>query len=344
MKVAISGITPPGCTIAALLAEAGEEVCLIGPPEKIERIYERILTVRQVWDGRVISVDADMAPYPTFSPDVLVFAERVQDTLSAAEKLLPYCREATVATIQEGTKTEQIVAKVFPRDNIVTCVLTLGANCAIPGEVTVNFKGYMVIGKAYDAPGWREDMVMRLMSRAFSTRLGKKIAHFNCTRLLLNLPYCIPAIIGETVQKTFTNPQMAEVAALLLKEGMTIIKKAGVHIEALPDLDEKSLHDLVDSPLPEASRKFMEAVASLSGCPCEGPVLGSLERGEPSEVDYQNGELVKIAKALGRDAPLNELMVRLVHHIEKTWRFMSKKEFLACVRKAAPHQEPRQGL
>ncbi len=344
MKVAVSGITPPGCAIAALLSEAGEEVCLLGPPEKIERVYEKILTVRQVWDGRVISVDVDMSPYPPFAPDILVLAERVQDTLSAAERLLPYCREATVATIQEGTKTEQIVARVFPRDNIVTCVLTLGANCAVPGEVTINFKGYMVIGKAYDAPGWREDMVANLMSKAFSTRLGKKIAHFNCTRLLLNLPYCIPGIIGETVQNTFADPEMAEAAVLLLKEGMKIIRKAEVHIETLPDMDDKSLHDLIDAPLHEASRKFMEAVASLSRCPCEGPVLGSIENGETSEIDYQNGELVKIAKALGRDAPLNELMVRLVHHVEKTWRFMTKEEFLACVRKAAPRQAPQQGL
>ncbi|MHB8174015.1 MAG: ketopantoate reductase family protein, partial [Nitrospirota bacterium] len=187
MKVAVSGITPIGCTCAALLSEAGEDVCLLGSPEKLDRISGKGLTVRQAWDGKVISTDVHASLYPPFAPDVLVFADRVQDTLSAAERLLPYCREATVATIQTGTKTEQVVAHVFPRDSIITCVLTIGANCALPGEVTLNFKGYMVIGRAYDAPRWREKMVLKLMSRAFSTRLGEKIAHVNCTRLLLNL-------------------------------------------------------------------------------------------------------------------------------------------------------------
>ncbi len=344
MKVAISGITPVGCACAALLSEAGEDVCLLGTQEKLDRISGKKLNMRQTWDGKEISTDIYASLYPPFTPEVLVFADRVPDTLPAAQRLLPCSREATVATIQTGTKTEQIVARVFPRDNIVTCVLTIGANCALPGEVTLNFKGYMVVGKAYDAPRWREDVVLELMSRAFNARLGSKIAHYNCTRLLLNLPYCIPGIIGESMQRTFLDPDIAEAAVLLLREGMKIIKKAGVHIEALPDFDEEKLNELLGLPLPEAAWKFLEAVAALSPVPCDGPILGSLERGEPSEVDYQNGELVKIAGAMGRDAPLNELMVRLVHQVEKTWRFMSKEEFLNCVRKAVPHQAPPQGL
>lgn len=331
MKVAVSGITPAGCMTAALLADAGEDVCIVGTLGKIARVKGKDLTVRQVWDGKVISSDVPVSLYPPFVPDVLVFADRVQDTLAAAERLLPYAGEATLATIQYGTKTEQIVAKIFPRDRIVTCVLTFGANCATPGDVTLNFKGYMVIGRAYDAPDWREDKVMELMSGAFSTRRGKKIAHFNCTRLLLNLPYCIPGIIGEKVQKAFMDPDVSEVAVLLLKEGMDIIKK-DVHIEALPDFDEDSLNELVNSPLPEAAANFMLAVASLSRVPCEGPVLGSIERGELSEVDYQNGEMVKIAKAGGREAPLNSLMVRLVHEVEERGRFIPKDDFLNCVK------------
>jgi 2-dehydropantoate 2-reductase len=331
MKVAVSGITPVGCTTAALLAAAGEDVFLTGRAEKIEQVKGKKLTVRQVWDGQVISADVPVARHPPFVPDVLIFANRVQDTLSSAERLLPYAGEATVATIQYGTKTEQIVASVFPRDRIVTCVLTLGANCYVPGEVTLNFKGFMVVGRAYDAPGWREEQVLELMSDVFNTRRGKKIAHFNCTRLLLNLPYCIPGIIGEKVQKAFLDPGVAAVAVLLLKEGMDIIKR-DVHIEALPDFDEDRLNELVNSPLPEAAAKFMQVVASLSQVPCEGPVLGSIERGELSEVDYQNGEMVNIARAMGRQAPLNSLMVRLVHEVEESGRFIPKGDFLNYVK------------
>lgn len=331
MKVAVSGITPAGCLAATLLADAGEDVCLLGAPEKIARVAGKAMTVRQVWDGKLISADIPVSTYPPFVPDVLVFADRVQDTLSAAKKLLPYAGEATVATIQYGTKTERIVAKIFPRDRIVTCVLTFGANCGTPGDVTLNFKGYMVIGRAYHAPAWREEKVMELMSGAFSTRLGKKIAHVNCTRLLLNLPYCIPGIIGEKMQKAFMDPDVSEVAVLLLKEGMDLIKN-DVHIEALPDFDEDRFNELVNSPLPEAAANFMLAVGSLSRVPCEGPVLGSIERGELSEVDYQNGEMVNIARAMGREAPLNSLMVRLVHEVEKSGRFIPKEEFFKYIK------------
>jgi 2-dehydropantoate 2-reductase len=66
----------------------------------------------------------------------------------------------------------------------------------------------------------------------------------------------------------------------------------------------------------------------MSKTPCEGPVLGSIEHGEASEIDYQNGEMVKIAEVLGFPTPLNSLMVELVHELENTNRFISKKHFL----------------
>ena len=42
-----------------------------------------------------------------------------------------------------------------------------------------------------------------------------------------------------------------------------------------------------------------------------------LERGRPTEVDMLNGEIVRLAKAHGTDAPLNRRLVELVHEAER---------------------------
>jgi len=331
MKVAVIGITPVGCTVACLLDAAGEDVTLIGRPDKAAKVNEHGLTVRQVWDGGLIVSRVIATDILTSTPDVIVFAARTQDTYEAAVMAAPFVANATIVTIQAGTKTEQIVSKVLPRDNIITCVLTMGANCHTPGDVTLNFKGHMVVGRAYDAPEWREEQVYKLMSKAFATSIGKKIAHYNCTRLLFNVPYCIPAILGKKVQTAFSDIDISKVAVKLLDEGIGIVVASGVRIEPLPDFNEESLRAMLAAPLEHAAGLFRDLVFMMGKVPCEGPMLGSIEQGEPSEIDYQNGELVKIASVLGFPAPLNALMVELVHRVERTGKFLTKEEFLGLV-------------
>jgi len=332
MDIAVYGITPVGCTVAALLSKAGHDVTIIGPEDKAGRIRNDGITVRQVWDGTTTTASVKAVTSLGHRPGLIVFATRMQDVRDAAQDAAGWADGAVIATIQYGTKPEQVVSRTLPRDAIVTCVLTLGATCYSPGDVTLNFKGHMVVGRAYDAPEPTVDRVLAVMGGAFTVHKGFKIAHYNCTRLLLNLPYCIPAILGEKVQKAFSDPDIAAVAVMLLKEGIGVIEEAEVHIEPLPDFNESSLKALLATPLPEAAVRFGETTMNMSKIPCQGPVLGSIEQGEPTEIDFINGELVKIAGVLERPTPLNSLMVTLVHEVERTRRFISKDDFLAAVR------------
>jgi len=334
MDIAVLGITPVGCAVAGLLRRAGHDVTIVGPAHKAEIIAGAGITVRQSWDGSVINESVKAVETLDHAPEMLVIATRMQDTRAACAKAAPMVGDAVIAAVQYGTKQEQQAEFELPRDNIVTCVLTLGATCYSPGDVTLNFKGHMVVGPAYAASDEKVEKVLSVMSTAFLASKARKIAHFNCTRLLLNLPYCVPAIMGENVQVAFADPEISAVAVLLLKEGVKIIEDAGVHIEPLPDFDESSLKALVSAPLDEAALMFGLTVLTLSRNPCQGPILGSIEQGEPSEIDFQNGELVKIAGVVGHEAPLNALMVELVHTVEKSGKFLSKTELLRRVEEA----------
>jgi 2-dehydropantoate 2-reductase len=48
-----------------------------------------------------------------------------------------------------------------------------------------------------------------------------------------------------------------------------------------------------------------------------------LAAGRPTEIDYLNGEVVKLARSLGRDAPVNSAIVDLVKQrevgVEQVW-------------------------
>jgi 2-dehydropantoate 2-reductase len=53
-----------------------------------------------------------------------------------------------------------------------------------------------------------------------------------------------------------------------------------------------------------------------------------LEAGRPTEIDYLNGEVVRLAKSLGRTAPVNERLVDLIHAAETDRRSWSGPELL----------------
>jgi 2-dehydropantoate 2-reductase len=42
-----------------------------------------------------------------------------------------------------------------------------------------------------------------------------------------------------------------------------------------------------------------------------------LQAGRPTEVDWINGEVIKLAESLGTRAPVNETLVKLMHQQEK---------------------------
>ena len=52
--------------------------------------------------------------------------------------------------------------------------------------------------------------------------------------------------------------------------------------------------------------------------PLMGSTLQSLLRGEPTEIDYLNGEIVRVGGKVGMAAPINTAIVRAVHEIERT--------------------------
>jgi 2-dehydropantoate 2-reductase len=62
-------------------------------------------------------------------------------------------------------------------------------------------------------------------------------------------------------------------------------------------------------------------LTGLSQKPLYGSILQSILRGKKSEIDFINGEVVRIA-GRGR-APLNSRVVDMVHEVERTGRFFS---------------------
>ena len=61
-----------------------------------------------------------------------------------------------------------------------------------------------------------------------------------------------------------------------------------------------------------------------------------LERGRRTEIDWINGEVVRLAESLGQQAPVNRMLIQLIREAEQGGRRdWSGDELLAVLRRAA---------
>ena len=83
--------------------------------------------------------------------------------------------------------------------------------------------------------------------------------------------------------------------------------------------------------LPEGAAERVIAASGrsrLSRLPIRGSTWQSIVRGRPSEVDYLNGEIVRLGRRLGLPTPCNSHVVDVVHAVERSHNFWRVEELL----------------
>jgi 2-dehydropantoate 2-reductase len=129
------------------------------------------------------------------------------------------------------------------------------------------------------------------------------------------------------MQEVFKNLEVAKLAIRLNREAYQVVKQAGINLESLLNYPKERIEKLVSMPVNESAQIFSKIMVNLSKESLDGSILQSIKRNRPSEIDYINGEIVKLAKKNNQQAPLNKKIVELVHRVEKEG-FLSEEELL----------------
>ncbi len=112
----------------------------------------------------------------------------------------------------------------------------------------------------------------------------------------------------------------------LLREGLAAVARAGIKLESLPDVSVTLIRLLGRLPVKLAARLASAKVRrTVSTLPVLGSTLQSLRRHRATEIDYLNGEIVRLGTETGVPTPLNAIVVEMVHRVEKQGRFLEVK-------------------
>ena len=296
IRIVIYGAGAVGGVIGGLLALAGTPVVLIGRPGNVNAIRKQGLRIITLAGSFIIQLPAVTTPEQIeFEPgDVVCLCVKSQDTERAIRDLQVVVKDVPVFCFQNGVRNEEIVSKYYSR---VYGVLVVGGGVFTQdGEVTSRGDppGRFMVGcypKGTDELA--ESVSSLLRSAGYEVVITPEIMPYKWGKLVANLTNAIGAITnvgGEEYNR---------IARAVQNEGKEILAQAGVcwiPIEESP------------SRWPKSTKRSSDG---LSGMPLGSTWQSLIRRQGTVETEFLNGEIVRIAHRLGKQAPINETLLRI---------------------------------
>jgi 2-dehydropantoate 2-reductase len=326
VKIAVVGAGAIGALVAGYLNQKGVTVTLIGKDKDVAAIGGHGLQIEGVRGSFVVPVK--VTSRLEANNDLIILAVKTQDIVSTMKINAPALANAMVLTVQNGVRAEEIVTEFVPRDRIISSIVMFGATYLEQGKVVHNFEGDWILGKAFAPNDNALKSISELLANAFPAPVKDNISGMKWLKLFLNMNNCLPAVTGKSMQETFAEIEIAELSIRLWQEALRVVDKAGIELGSLPDFPVDRLRGLAAMPIAEASKIYSQIMTGLSKEPLYGSILQSIKRGRPSEIDYINGEIVRLGEGIAVPTPLNKMMVELVHRVENTGEFLEPRDIL----------------
>ena len=330
MKIAVIGAGAIGSLVAGYLAKAKEDILLVGRSSQVQVLNTNGLRIQGVRGSECIRLRS--ALQIDQQCDLAIFTVKTQDLENAVKENQSFLDQKTlVMTTQNGVQADRILSRHLQQDQMISSIVMFGATYIRPGEVVFNFEGDWIVGRPQAANDARLESVAEVLKKAFPVVVSEDITGMKWLKLFVNFNNCLPALVGTTMQETFADLDFCRLSVMLLKEGLDIVQKAGIRMVSLPQFPVERILGLSAMPLDQAAGILQQTLTKLSREPLYGSILQSIIRRKPSEIDYINGEVVRLAQQNNTPVPLNRRVVELVHQVERSGKFLKigevKREF-----------------
>lgn len=296
MRVIIYGAGAIGGVVGGHLARVGHNITLIGRPGHVRATQEHGLRLVTPTNTYILPVPAVTTPaHIDFGPDDVVFlCVKGQNTEEALADLRAVVEDVPVFCFQNGVSNEEVATRYFPR--VYGVRVFVAAVYLTDGEVIARRDppGWLIVGRY---PAGTDDLseatASMLRSAGFFTMLTPDVMPYKWGKLMRNLVNAVGAITDAT------GDDVDIIARAVRQEARDILAQAGIRW-----ISEKELAvEWPDSTIQPRSSLPIKA---------QNSTWQSLARRQGTvEADFLNGEVVRLAKKLGRQAPVNEGLLRI---------------------------------
>ncbi|GAB3228207.1 2-dehydropantoate 2-reductase [Glycomyces halotolerans] len=307
-----------GCYVGGRLAAAGTDVVLVGRERMARQIAEHGLTLTDWRGGRLSSTEPrfETDPDAAGDADLVLVTVKSASTPAAGEELATRVKPAAVVvSFQNGLHNAEVLLRRLP-ETVTVLPGMVGFNVVNQGEGRFHgaTEGALEVKRHQALEPW-----IPLFERAglplvqHDDMIGVQAA-----KLLLNLNNAINALSGLPLREELSRRAFRRCMADALREALDVYAAAGIEparLTALPPEWMPALLTLPDAIFTRVSGRILAIDPTA-----RSSMSDDLEAERPTEVDYLNGEIVALANLSGREAPVNQRLVDLVHVTETRGR------------------------
>jgi 2-dehydropantoate 2-reductase len=315
-RILIHGAGSVGCYLGGLLAAAGASVTLLGRPRLQTEVHEHGMLLTDL-HGRRCALPSSNIEFVT-DPAALANADLVLVTVKnlatdqAAAELLRYAkRDTLVLSLQNGVSNVAVLRQRLPEQTVLAGMVPFNVVHRAAGHWHRGTEGELVVARHPPLQVY----VRRFADAALPLTLHDDMNGVLWGKLLLNLNNAINALAGLPLREQLQQRAYRRCLALCIEEALALLRKARITPTQVGRIPPRRMPFLLRLPDWLFSRlaKRMLLIDPLA----RSSMWEDLEQGRHTEIDYLNGEIVRLAAASGLVAATNARVTALVKAAER---------------------------
>ncbi|CAN5204482.1 2-dehydropantoate 2-reductase [soil metagenome] len=325
MRIAVIGAGAIGGTMAALLDRAGHQVTVVARGANLAAIAGGGIRFSGAWGEHLAMVRA--VDSLDAVPELAIVATKAQDAEAAVSAQARFLAGIPVVVVQNGLEAVESARRAAPRSDLVGALALYAASYLSPGEVTVTAAAATYLGGPVPATLFASKVIGAVMP----VELTDNFEGAQWTKLVVNHLNALPAITGLSVQQVVADPRLRLILTRSMREAVRVAKKRGIVFEPLSGLTDRILSLLLSLPVGLGQFLPRMMVRRMGSTPNPGSTLQSIRRGQPTEIDYLNGAVVRLGAQSAVPTPVSAMLVELVHEVERGSGFFSVDAVVARI-------------
>jgi len=302
MKIAVVGAGAMGSLFGAMLAEAGNEAWLYDVwQEHVQTVEQHGLNIEREGKARKVKINATADPRQIGRADLVIIFVKSTQTKSAAETAQKIAGpDGTVMTLQNGMGNADIIAQDIEADRILAGTTSHGATMLGAGRIRHAGVGATTIGSWADTDRGRQrakQFADFFNSNGIETEAVADVRSVVWNKLLINIGInAITALSGIKNGQLLDLDVTRELSRCAVEEAMAVARAQQVGIK-------DNAVDIV----------FKVAEATAANRSSMGQ---DVDNKRQTEIAAINGFIVREAKRLGLEAPINFALKALIETLQ----------------------------
>lgn len=301
MRIAIIGTGGVGGYFGGKLAKAGYDVSFLARGEHLKAIQKNGLTIKSIQgDFKVDPVKTTDSLNTIGLADLVILGVKAWQVRDFSKDLKPIIkRDTIVLPLQNGVLAAEELKENINKENIIGGLCRIISKIDSPGVINhFGIEPTILFGELDNSITERVKLLKTMFDYAdIKARISDDITSDLWGKFI---GICVSGLLAVTKTTYGELRELKETRQLmieLLTEIYVLSQKIGIKIES----------DFVDKTISVIDSYPFESTSSLTRDVWEG---------KPSEIEYQNGTVVKLAEKYGVDVPVNRFVYNCILPME----------------------------